>query len=369
MYRITPLNTVNLFRFCKIAANLRMYTPTFVKQYAQSIFLHQVLLIQPFSLKPLSTMFSTLRRMKLLYEMYNLFNYEKLKYLPPLYRKYGVRKKYFSSLSSSSFPADTPLDHPWLDIEESTSVLPAHPVFASLDESIQSALVNWSTDGYAILKSYFSEETTTLINQLLVELMNDKRMPIKDNRKLMYAVRYSDSMKNLVNTKELTEILSLLMGRPVELFQSVNFLQGSEDAAHSDFIHMSTYPYGYLLAVWIALEDIDMENGPLFYYPGSHKLPYIMNAHFDHGGNRWLLGKANKKKYAEAIEKVIEQHQFEKKTFTASKGDVLIWHANLLHGGSKVINPTRTRKSMVMHYFGTDVIRYHEVSQRPSLKP
>ena len=314
-------------------------------------------------------MISTFRRMKLLYEMYNLFNYDKLKYLAPLYRKYGIQKKYFSSLSSSAFPNDALVDHPWLDKEDSLTALAGHPNFLTLNDNVKSALINWSTDGYAILKSFFSEETVTLINQLLIELMKDKRMPVKDERKLMYAVRYSEEMRNLVNIKELTDIMDLLMGRPVELFQSVNFLQGSEDPAHSDFIHMSTYPYGYLMAVWIALEDIDMENGPLFYYPGSHKLPYIMNSHYDHGGNRWLLGKTNKKKYAEAIDKVIEEHQFEKKTFTASKGDVLIWHANLLHGGSKVIDPARTRKSMVMHYFGSDVIKYHEITQRPSLKP
>lgn len=309
------------------------------------------------------------RRIKLLYEAHNIFYYNKLKYLIPLYRKYSVKKKYYSSLSSNALPEDRLVDHPWLDREDSLTVLPAHPAFTVLNDNIKAALINWSTDGYAILKSFLSEEKVDLINELLVKLMKERRMPVKDGRKLMYAVRYSDEIKQLVNNKALTDILDLLMGRPAELFQSVNFLRGSEDPAHSDFIHMSTYPYGYLLAVWIALEDIDMENGPLFYYPGSHKLPYIMNSQYDHGGTRWLLGKANKKNYAAAVQKVIEEHQFQKMIFTASKGDVLIWHANLLHGGEKVVDPSRTRKSMVMHYFGTDVIQYHEITQRPSLKP
>ena len=32
-------------------------------------------------------------------------------------------------------------------------------------------------------------------------------------------------------------------------------------------------PEGFMCGVWVALEDMDMENGPLVYYPGSHKLP------------------------------------------------------------------------------------------------
>ena len=313
-------------------------------------------------------MIQKLRRIRLLYTFYNLLNYNKLKYLIPLYKKYKIRKFYFSSISSDNFPEDYKADHPWLDREDSKKALITNSSFSTLDKEIKSSLADWSNNGYVILKGFFTEEKAQLINEQLDKLKQDKRMPIKDGRKLMYAVRYSKEMRDMVNVPQLTIILELLMGRSVELFQSVNFLKGSEDSAHSDFIHMSTYPYGYLLAVWIALEDIDLENGPLFYYPGSHKSGYVMSKNYDHGGNKWLLGKASKTKYAETIEKVIEEHRYEKKVFTALKGDVLIWHANLLHGGSKVIDHTRSRKSMVMHYFGSNVIRYHEITQRPSLK-
>jgi ectoine hydroxylase-related dioxygenase (phytanoyl-CoA dioxygenase family) len=150
-------------------------------------------------------------------------------------------------------------------------------------------------------------------------------------------------------------------------FQTINFLQGSSQRAHSDSIHMTTYPLGYLIAVWIALEDTNMENGPLFYYPGSHRLPYLLNHDFNEGETALTLGKKDYPDYEDALEALINKNHFEKKIFLAKKGDVFIWHANLVHGGLPVLDRELTRKSMVIHYYAKDVIKYHEISERPSL--
>ena len=37
--------------------------------------------------------------------------------------------------------------------------------------------------------------------------------------------------------------------------------------------------------------------------------------------------------------------------FLARRGDVLIWHANLLHGGAPVKNKALSRWSQVTHYY------------------
>jgi hypothetical protein len=42
--------------------------------------------------------------------------------------------------------------------------------------------------------------------------------------------------------------------------------------------------------------------------------------------------------------------------FMAKKGDVLIWHADLMHGGAKIDNPAFTRKSLVCHYMPLGVM-------------
>jgi ectoine hydroxylase-related dioxygenase (phytanoyl-CoA dioxygenase family) len=85
------------------------------------------------------------------------------------------------------------------------------------------------------------------------------------------------------------------------------------------------------------------------------------------GNNALLIGEHNYDRYEEKIESIIQQHNLQPHYFHAKKGDVLIWHANLLHGGSPINNPLLTRKSMVAHYYAKDVLCYHEISQRPAV--
>ena len=190
--------------------------------------------------------------------------------------------------------------------------------------------------------------------------------PTHDN-KLPFANRISPVIKNVTYTPQLICILNFLLGKDVVPFQTLNFIKGSNQRAHSDSIHMTTYPLGYLIAVWIALEDINENNGPLFYYPGSHHLPYLLNNDFNETSTTLKLGKKDYSDYEDVVEAIIQKDHFEKEIFLAKKGDVFIWHANLIHGGSPIIDHSLTRKSMVIHYYAKDVIKYHEISERPSL--
>jgi ectoine hydroxylase-related dioxygenase (phytanoyl-CoA dioxygenase family) len=105
----------------------------------------------------------------------------------------------------------------------------------------------------------------------------------------------------------------------------------------------------------------------LFYYKGSHKLPYLLNDDFENYSTRLKLGNKQYSDYEDMTDEILSQNQFEKEVFLPKKGDVLIWHANLIHGGAPVANPSLTRKSMVVHYYAKDVIKYHEITERPSL--
>jgi ectoine hydroxylase-related dioxygenase (phytanoyl-CoA dioxygenase family) len=158
----------------------------------------------------------------------------------------------------------------------------------------------------------------------------------------------------------------VLLGGKAKLFSSINFLMGSQQKSHSDSIHMTTFPLGGLLGVWIAMEDIGPDNGPLHYYPGSQKLPYYLNEDYDNAGNAWLLGEKGYQEYEKMMATKIKEHDIQKEVFYAKKGDLLIWHANLFHGGEPHLDKSKTRKSMVLHYYDENCVCYHEISQRPA---
>lgn len=304
-----------------------------------------------------------LKRLKLLYAAYNFFQKKKLTHNLPVYKKLGLKKKYFSSVSSKDFIN--------CRISQDDLKTTGHPkqtkLFQQFSSSSQQSILKFDELGYAHIDSFLSDEQTEKVNNEIDTLLDQKKVAFNKKKKIMFAIHQSQFLNSIGNNPELIELLKTLMGGEAQLFQSINFLTGSEQKTHSDSIHMTTYPTGGLLGVWVALEDIDSDNGPLHYYPGSHKLPYYFNGDYDNEGNQFFLGKKDYSAYENMLEEKIKERGLEKKIFKAKKGDMVIWHANLMHGGEPHTNKAKTRKSMVFHYYNTDCVCYHEITQRPAL--
>jgi len=50
------------------------------------------------------------------------------------------------------------------------------------------------------------------------------------------------------------------------------------------------------------------------------------------------------------LQEQIQKLNLRKEVFTPKRGDVLIWHGGVLHEGTRVNDPSRTRRSYVTHY-------------------
>lgn len=307
-------------------------------------------------------MLKKIRNYKLPYIVYNFFNKKKLKHNIPLYKKYGINKSYFSSISSKDF-SHLPAVERKIDYSRLLNTV----FYKNLSPENQESVQKYEDKGYLILRNYLAPETADAINNEIEKLVNNGTLKFRYGGKLMFAIHHSEVIRNIGNDKELLEFLSILLDGQAKLFQSINFIRGSQQKTHSDSIHMTTYPLGGLLGVWIALEDIDENNGALHYIPGSHKLPYFLNSDYDNEGDVLRIGKKSYKAYEEFLEKKVKELGLKKEIFNARKGDLLIWHANILHGGEPHLDNTRTRKSLVYHYFDENSICYHEVTQRPAL--
>jgi ectoine hydroxylase-related dioxygenase (phytanoyl-CoA dioxygenase family) len=125
----------------------------------------------------------------------------------------------------------------------------------------------------------------------------------------------------------------------------VERVKGSGQDPHVDSLYMTRRTPLHLIAIWVALEDSHPDSGPLDYIPGRHKLaPY----RFSDGGFHGI--DAEMPDWRAAMDQAAAQAGLERHVFLAKKGDVFIWHAHLLHGGSPIRDPARTHKSYVFHY-------------------
>lgn len=306
-----------------------------------------------------------LKKLKPLHWLYNLINYRKLSHNRQAYKKYNIHKPLIASISSKDFPDKE--SRAWLDTGDSAVLAPRREEFGKFSPDIQTKILDWSKQGYMVLEKFLNEQTCDAINKEIVDLLSSKKIQFVNGNKLMFANKKSALIRNITQTPQLKRILDFLLDKEVVPFQTINFIQGSQQRAHSDSIHMTTYPLGYLIAAWVALEDVTHENGPLFYFPGSHKLPYLLNNDFNEGETFIALGKKDYTDYEDVLEDLVAKNGYPRQEFHAKKGDVFIWHANLVHGGAPIINKELTRKSMVIHYYANDVIKYHEITERPSL--
>ena len=132
-------------------------------------------------------------------------------------------------------------------------------------------------------------------------------------------------------------------------FQSLLFTYGTEQDMHQDTAFVPVSSPMEFVGCWIALEDIQTGTGELQYYEGSHRIPEHL----------WL-GRSRAKPY-DYVDQEVEarvlasMHAKPRELglplvkYRPKKGDALIWHADLVHGGGKEPRRDTTRRSLVAH--------------------
>jgi ectoine hydroxylase-related dioxygenase (phytanoyl-CoA dioxygenase family) len=175
----------------------------------------------------------------------------------------------------------------------------------------------------------------------------------------------------LATHEKVLELLRFLYGREPIPFQTLNFLRGSQQPLHSDAVHFSALPARFMCGVWVALEDVDLDNGPLMYAEGSHALDdrQMYELHLWPSPPGGALGE-NYALYEDYVRAVLASNAFPVKSLSCKKGTLLVWASNLLHGGAPITEPGqragRTRKSQVTHYYFHNCVYYTPVYSNPA---
>lgn len=193
------------------------------------------------------------------------------------------------------------------------------------------------------------------------------------------------AVRNLALSEQLTMLLAELLGGAPLICNSLNFVWGSQQPDHVDSWFMPApvpqprkashsplswwrrnpqepLDFNHRLAVSsICLEDVHPHAGPLVYYPGSHKIPPYR---FSHGGFAALQDGTDK--CTDYVHQEIAKARLPREEFLGKAGDAFLWHGQLVHGGSPIIELSRTRRTLVTHYWRaadkdpSEVVKVHE---------
>lgn len=137
----------------------------------------------------------------------------------------------------------------------------------------------------------------------------------------------------------------LLCGEPL-ICNSLNFERGSQQDFHIDTWYMPPPVDDKMVVASIAIDDVDADNGPMAFFPGSHLIPAYR---FSDGRLNEIPGEsAQCRAY---LQREIVARGLQEVEFRGKSGDVLLWHAQLLHGGRPIRDMTKTRSSLVVHYW------------------
>lgn len=283
----------------------------------------------------------------------------------------AVDLRRFGPFLAHKFPPSGPA--PWLDRDDAGEAIEARLAAGRITPQEAELCRQFVRDGYVVLERFFDAAEIDRCWGRYEAAVRDGRLTPSPEVKsaddphpghVMNAHLAVPELYELFADRRLLGLAHLLLGHEPIPFQTLVFPKGREQLAHSDTIHMTTYPLGYMCAAWIALEDIHPGSGPLTYYPGSHRIDPVFSRDVGITPEEFeqeLYG-AVAGKYEPRIQRLIRERDLKVETFLPAKGDVLVWHANLLHGGSPRTDVRPSRRSLVCHYFARGAFCYHDLS-------
>ncbi|MEM9255386.1 MAG: phytanoyl-CoA dioxygenase family protein [Pseudomonadota bacterium] len=261
----------------------------------------------------------------------------------------------------------------WPDARNGADLIEGKLETGLISEQQAEKLRFWRHNGYVILeqaiapdiidaaaaeldKAYAGGFRRALFECHKVKAGNTKWDPavLEHAAKVLDLHHFSIPMREIMFAPAIEEFLGLIFESKAFATQSLGFLRGSGQEGHQDSAYVPfTMPRSFA-ATWIALEDVTIGAGELFYYVGSHLFPDFL-----YGGRYKSIAEAERNGYTVERDE-IQQHVsslvnraqeagMTKQLFAAKKGDVLVWHADLVHGGNPV-SKAITRKSFVTHY-------------------
>jgi ectoine hydroxylase-related dioxygenase (phytanoyl-CoA dioxygenase family) len=237
---------------------------------------------------------------------------------------------------------------------------------AATDAEI-AALRHFTQEGYLVVEDVVDAGHLARLNQALDDAVEKKIEGYEwgSSQRLHNLHQQYPAIKELWLHPKILRMLELIFGVPARPCQSLTYVFGSQQEHHQDTIHLTPFPAGRMCGVWTALEDVQPDSGELMVFPKSHRLPRV---YMDTVG----LPKVTNEDWAPFGATVVPhwtdlivKNGLGSVPYRPKAGTSLIWHENLMHGGAPRRDMTKSRRSIVGHYFADGAIVYYDSSGMP----
>lgn len=177
------------------------------------------------------------------------------------------------------------------------------------------------------------------------------------NRLVNFHLASESALKLFTSNTKALKVLDLAFNSlKTSVYTSLFFQSGTQQPIHRDTPVFRTAPENWYFGYWSALEDVTEKNGPLMVIRKGHRLnnidPSKITEKMCNDFSSLTESEAQAKLWPEFQEEVYRRclaEGLKVETIELKKGDCVIWHPELPHGGSVVIDPEKTRHSMVYH--------------------
>lgn len=244
----------------------------------------------------------------------------------------------------------------WADISEAVTDddLPRLDRQSVDDASLSPEQRSWRENGYVIAKRLIPDD---LVDRYCAVRI---KQPLDTGWTSASPYHEVPEIRDLCLYKPLTDLIESLIGEPMGLHLNLTGWTSTERDWHQDDYLNPPTVNGHYAAVWTALDAIKPDAGPFEFVPGSHRWPIIRQAKIldllgyeDPSERYWTL--ESERLLTPFFDHEIKRCGAKIERFLGGKGDVLIWHARLLHRGSLPERAGAERRSMIAHY---SAIRY-----------
>jgi len=224
-------------------------------------------------------------------------------------------------------------------------------------------LRRFARDGFVVLDAALPEPMIAAANAAIDHAVETSYQGYRygDSTRLEQMHVEYPAMREIWLHQPVHRFLSLVFDSPSRPCQSLVYVFGSQQDAHQDTVHLTPFPAGAMCGVWIALEDVQPGSGELVVYPGSHRLPrvYMKDTGTAKVRGDWSeFGRNVVGRWAE----LLKGSGIEPMPYLARRGQILIWHENLMHAGSVRRDKSLSRRSIVTHNFAKGAVVYYDSS-------